>query len=195
MKAIPTRERILQAGLRTFSKEGFLGATTKEIAREADIAEVTLFRHFPSKERLFEEVISTQMFLPTLKGLLPEVSAMPFEEALSVIARRFLETLNLRKDIVKIMHTEMHRYPEKIHKIYHAFVDEVRETLASYFREQQRKGVLREFDAALGARAFFGMFLSYFNAEEFLLGKRYRVADAEVTIRHFVSIFAKGTMK
>lgn len=190
-----TRERILEAGLKTFSTKGYLGATTKEIAREAGIAEVTVFRHFPSKEKLFEEVINTHSFLPTLRGLLPEIGAMELEEALVLIARRFLDTLVLRKDMIRIMHSEMQRYPEKIHKIYHAFVDEVRNTLASYFKEMQEKGVLREFDTVLGARAFFGMFLSYFNAEEFLLRKRYRSADAETTIRQYVQIFARGTLK
>ncbi|HET6515843.1 MAG TPA: TetR/AcrR family transcriptional regulator [Thermodesulfovibrionales bacterium] len=195
MKTAVTREKIIDAGLKTFSRRGYLGSTTKEIAGKAGIAEVTLFRHFPSKEELFEEVISTHSFLPTLKGLLPEVSTMAFEDALTLIARRFLDTLNLRKDMIKIMHSEMHRYPEKIQKIYHAFVDEIRKTLASYFVEMQKKGVLREFDAALGARAFFGMFLSYFNAEEFLTSKRHRTVDPEKTIREFVEIFIQGTVK
>jgi len=195
MKANNTRARILEAALKSFSKKGYLGATTREIAREAGIAEVTLFRHFPSKEKLFEEVISAHSFLPTLKGLLPAASTMSFEEALTLIAVRFLETLNLRKDMIRIMHSEMQRYPEKIHRIYHAFVDEVRDTLASYFSDLQREGVLRQFDAALGARAFFGMFLSYFNAEGFLMRKKYRSTDVDETIRQYVGIFVKGTMK
>jgi len=195
MKTNDTRTRILEAGLKSFSKKGYLGATTREIAREAGIAEVTLFRHFPSKEKLFEEVISAHSFLPTLKGLLPGASAMSFEEALTLIAVRFLDTLNLRKDMIRIMHSEMQRYPEKIHRIYHAFVDEVRDTLAAYFRDLQKEGVLRQFDAALGARAFFGMFLSYFNAEEFLMRKKYRSTDVDETIKQYVGIFVKGTMK
>ena len=48
-----TRDKILEAALFLFSKKGYLGATTKEIAKEAGIAELTLFRHFASKEKLF----------------------------------------------------------------------------------------------------------------------------------------------
>lgn len=47
-----TRQRILSAAHRIFSAEGFRGATTKRIAAEAGVNEVTLFRHFPSKEQL-----------------------------------------------------------------------------------------------------------------------------------------------
>jgi len=71
MKAEPTRETILAAALRLFSQRGFLGATTRRIAGEAGVAEVTLFRHFGSKEKLFGEVIRVYSFLPTRKGSFP----------------------------------------------------------------------------------------------------------------------------
>ncbi len=190
-----TRDKILETALRLFSKEGYLGATTREIAREAGIAEVTLFRHFPSKEKLFEETISANSFLPALKGLMPGINKMPYAEALALIAKSFLEILTLRKDTIRIMQAEMQRYPGKIQKIYHEFIDEMVKTLASYFGEMHRKGVLRKFDTELAARSFFGMFFSYFNAEEILLRKNYRHIDADETIREFVDIFVRGTLK
>ena len=76
MKAEPTRETILAAALRRFSQRGFLGATTRRIAGEAGVAEVTLFRHFGSKEKLFGEVIrvysgSSLFQVGSLKSSLP----------------------------------------------------------------------------------------------------------------------------
>lgn len=43
--------------MKVFIKKGFLQATTVEIAREADVNEVTLFRKFSTKQNLFETVI------------------------------------------------------------------------------------------------------------------------------------------
>lgn len=191
----PTREKILETALRLFSKEGYLGATTREIAKEAGVAEVTLFRYFPSKEMLFEETLKTHSFLPELRGLLPEIMEMKYESALEVIARRFLDTLVRRKDIIKIMQTEMQRYPGKIHKIFHEFSDETYSVLALYLSTMQKKGVLREFDTEFAARAFFGMFFSYFNAEEFFMRKKYRPVEPGATISAYVDIFASGTLK
>jgi|SRR3990170_7846775 len=190
-----TRDKILETSLKLFSKKGYLGATTKEIAKEAGIAEVTLFRHFPSKERLFEEVLNTYSFLPILKGLLPEISTMPYQKALTVIAKRFLDTLDSRKEMIQIMHSEMRRYPEKIYEIYHGFIDEMIKTLASYFHAIHKKGILRKFDTESGARAFLGMFFSYFNAKEFHMFKKYRDIDTDKTIGEFVDIFLRGTLK
>ncbi|MCL4476875.1 MAG: TetR/AcrR family transcriptional regulator [Nitrospirae bacterium] len=195
MKARGTRDRILEAGLRAFSEKGYLGATTKEIAVKAGVAELTLFRHFSSKEKLFEEVIKNYSFLPALKGLLPEIAEMTYKDALTIIAGRFLETLTARKDMIQIMHSEMHRYPRKIHKVYHGFIDGIIRTLASYFTAMQKKKVLKEFDAESGARAFLGMFFSYFHVQELMMGKRYRSVDTDRTVREFVKIFIEGTAK
>lgn len=51
-------EQILQAAVKIFTNKG-LQATTQEIAKEADVAEVTLFRKFSSKQNLFMTVIKT----------------------------------------------------------------------------------------------------------------------------------------
>ncbi len=194
-KSSSTRNKILETALRLFSKKGYLGATTKDIAKGAGIAEVTLFRHFPSKERLFEHVINTYSFLPVLRGLLPEISEMSYEKALTAISRRFLDTLNSRKDMIRIMHSEMRRYPEKIYKIYHDFLDEMIKTLGSYFHEMQKKNILRKFDAESGARAFLGMVFSYFNAKEFHMFKKYKDIDTDKIIKEFIDIFLRGTLK
>ena len=51
------RDKILSAAVRVYGQHGFRGATTRLIAQEADVNEVTLFRTFGSKEALIEEAI------------------------------------------------------------------------------------------------------------------------------------------
>jgi AcrR family transcriptional regulator len=50
-----TRELILEAAMRVFAEVGSRGATTRKIAEAAGVNEVTLFRHFGSKEALLGE--------------------------------------------------------------------------------------------------------------------------------------------
>jgi len=52
-----SRERILEAAARVYAKHGFRGATTRLIALEAGVNEVTLFRTFGSKSALIEAVL------------------------------------------------------------------------------------------------------------------------------------------
>lgn len=190
-----TKKKILEATLKLISQKGYLGATTREIAREAGITEITLFRHFGSKEKLFEEVLKSYTFLPRLKQLIPQLEGLPYEEALMEIGMGFLHTLKEKSSMVRIMLSEITLYPEKIRLIHERFINDMIDTLSQYFNTLQGKGTLREFSPHIGARAFLGMLFSYFKAEEIIKGRNLGVKEMEMTVKGFVSIFAYGTLK
>ena len=171
MSATTTRDKILEAALKLFSQKGFLGATTRQIAREAGVAEVTLFRHFPSKEALFEEVIRRYSFLPALKGILPGLERAGYEEAMLEIARRFLERLEERKDLIRIMLAERHLYPSQVKRIFGGFLGEMIRMLADYFRQLQARGILRDFDPDVRCQVIPGVVVCVRQIPGFLPGK------------------------
>lgn len=186
-----TRERILAAALHLFSAKGVCGASTREIARSAEISEVTLFRHFPTKEQLLEEVIS-HYSLSKVQELIPDLVNLSYREGLTILANQLLTKLDGLRDWIKILHEEVQHTPKML-PIYHSFLDTLFDTYASYFRTMQQKGLLRDFDPELAVRAFHGMFFSFFNIEEILLRKEYRATDRPVAVAEFVRIFAYGT--
>jgi len=187
-----TRERLLEAGLKIFSEKGFLGATTKEIAKEAGVAEVTLFRHFRSKENLFAETINRYSFLPKLKEILPLIKGDPPETALKKIAREFLNVLESKKKLIRIMHTDFHRYPDYIKKIHESIIENIIDLLSGYFNELTERGFFRRINTQLAARAFLGMFFSYFYAKEIKELLNLRKNDLEEIIEGYVDIFIRG---
>ena len=193
MKTKDTRIRILEAALYLFSKKGYLGATTREIAGRAGVAEITLYRHFPSKEKLFEEMVTLYSFLPALREMLPELRKMEYRQALTGLARKFLGRLSERRELIRIMQSEMAVYPSKVKKIYHGLIGEMFSTLASYFEELQKEGKLRAFQPELAAKAFLGMFFSHFHARELLHAKGQKNVGEKIVIREFVKLFVEGT--
>src|SRR3954447_7270393 len=52
-KKAQTREAIAETARRLFLEKGFEAVTVAEVAREAEVAEKTVFNYFPSKEDLF----------------------------------------------------------------------------------------------------------------------------------------------
>ncbi|MCS7279457.1 MAG: TetR/AcrR family transcriptional regulator [Thermodesulfobacteriaceae bacterium] len=188
-----TRKKILETALKLFSQKGYLGATTKEIASLAGIAEITLFRYFSSKEILFEEVINNFSFYPKLKEILNEIKDKPYKEALVIIALEFLNLLESKKELIKIMQCEMERYPDKIQKIHDTIIYNTIQLLSSYFKTLQERGMLRKFESELGAQAFLGMFFSYFYGKEIKKISHFREGEVKRIVEEFVDIFINGT--
>jgi AcrR family transcriptional regulator len=98
-------EQILNAAVKVFIKKG-LQATTQEIAKEADVAEVTLFRKFTNKQNLFMIVIKRvleKQFDSQIARLATEDNS---EDFLTKIIANRLETLSKNAPLVKMLISE-----------------------------------------------------------------------------------------
>jgi TetR/AcrR family transcriptional regulator, transcriptional repressor of aconitase len=51
------RRAIVDAAVPLFARKGFAGTTTREVAAAAGVSEALLFRHFPSKQSLYREIL------------------------------------------------------------------------------------------------------------------------------------------
>src|SRR4051812_19899096 len=74
------RRAIVDAALPLFGRKGFAGTTTKEIAETAGISEALLFKHFPTKGALYQEILrvgcTADPALVRLKELEPSTSTL-----------------------------------------------------------------------------------------------------------------------
>lgn len=188
-----TKEAIIAAGLKLFSEKGYLGATTREIAKLAGVSEITLFRHFSNKQNLFISVLQQYSFLPQLRELTKELQKRPLKEALKVIAINFLNELRAKRDLINIIHAEHKRYPEVLKEYFRNLSDSLITELAEFLRGYEREGILRDGDIFLMAQAFFGLFFSYFHCEE-LKGAIPEYRDEEI-VEEYLKIYLRGIRK
>ena len=84
-----TRERILEAARRVILGKGLVRATTKEIAREANLSEGTLYNYFANKEELFLTALSQLRsgFFPLVQALPERAGTAPVRSVLAEVAR------------------------------------------------------------------------------------------------------------
>jgi TetR/AcrR family transcriptional regulator len=61
MSAADRQRQLLEVAMSAFSRRGFKGTTTKEIAAAAGVAEAVIFQHFPSKEMLYSAVLESHL--------------------------------------------------------------------------------------------------------------------------------------
>jgi len=61
LPASDRRQQLVEIALDFFSRKGFEGTTTKEIAAAAGVTEAIIFRHFPNKQALYTAVIGHKL--------------------------------------------------------------------------------------------------------------------------------------
>ena len=106
-----TRQRLLAAAARVYGRSGLTGATTRAIAGEAGVNEVTLFRHFQTKERLLAAVVG-QNFSTHPTGPEPPLPAptTDLRADLLVLARHYETLLAENLPLVRAMLGEIQHH-------------------------------------------------------------------------------------
>lgn len=94
-----SRQRILEASSDLFSRNGYRRTSTAELAEAAGVAEATLFRHFPTKAKLFEQAVIAPI-RASVTNLAQQRRARPHDVPTEVAAYGFYDAVlrALRKD-------------------------------------------------------------------------------------------------
>jgi AcrR family transcriptional regulator len=138
-----TRERLLDAAAETFSSDGIQGATTREIARRAGVNEVTLFRHFKSKEQLLRAVLERGLAAEAV--LIDEHSSWKenLRESMEKYARHYYSHLEKKQGFARAFLAEGHVLPKSMQTMIADVIRPVRERLVSILSDAQKAGVVR----------------------------------------------------
>ena len=96
------RTSLLEATIAVFAESGNRGATTRRIAQAAGVNEVTLFRHFKSKDELIHAALE-RFVASTERRLLPENPVDPKKELLDWCRAHYRELVKHRSFIRKVM--------------------------------------------------------------------------------------------
>lgn len=109
--AMENRQRILDAAARVYGEAGFRGATTRRIAAEAGVNEVTLFRIFGSKASLLAEAVQCCASPAEATPFLPDEPRDP-ERELAVWATQHLAHLHRNAPLIRTMLGELEEHPD-----------------------------------------------------------------------------------
>ncbi len=104
-KPAPTRSRaqIISVSHRLFLLQGFHGTTMRQIAKHSGVALGSLYNHFTDKDDLFSAVFEAYNPYPTLLLALENSRADTPAELVRTAARRMVNVLSARPDLVKLV--------------------------------------------------------------------------------------------
>ena len=144
------REEILNAAARLYCEAGFRGTTTRRIASEAGVNEVTVFRHFGSKEALLREAIGRQWGAGGCSPLALESTGDPFAD-LAGWSKRITAGLREMAPLIRTRLGEFEEHPEIVPPN-GSPPAQAAAALAGYLEQLRAAGVARaEFDARTAA--------------------------------------------
>jgi AcrR family transcriptional regulator len=137
-----TRQRLLDAATETLNRRGIQGATTREIARRAGVHEVTLFRHFKSKEQLLRAILK--------RGLAPQATILDenslrrenLRESMEKYGRHYYSHLEKNKGFAGAL-LAGHVLPKSMQTLIPDVIRPGRERLVSILADARKAGAVR----------------------------------------------------
>jgi AcrR family transcriptional regulator len=185
----------LNAASELFAHKGFKGSTTRDIALSAGVTEITLYRHFKSKEDIFFEIIKNMSLLSIADELTKLDARMDIRNKLEHVGLKFIELFKKRSNEFRIMLSETITRPDMSKMFFETVPSRGIEMLAQMMRKEINAGNFAKADPKLLARAFIGMFLAYNLMQEIFLGKERDPYDDSEIAKFFTRIFLNGAVK
>src|SRR4051794_22149591 len=159
------RGQILSTAVNLFSRNGFRGTTTKEIAHAAGVSEAMVFRHFATKEALYSAILDHKACLhDDLDPLQRVAEAIRRKDDRAVFEGMALDVLNHHESDPEFQRLLLYSALEEhelAHMFWEKFVLRVYHSLRTYIRQRQRDGAFRNIEPFVIVRVFIGMIIHH----------------------------------
>ncbi len=186
-------QRILQAAVNIFAEKGFYKAKISEIAREAGVADGTIYLYFKNKDdiliQLFEEEMDRM-----IQAMREEISPLrdPLEK-LKVFVRRHMGVVEANPRLAEVIQVELRQSNKFVKNYTNRKFQEYLNVLEEIIREGQQEGVIRaDVEPAIAKRVIFGALdeMSTF----WVLSKK-RSHPAEEVVRQVTDMVIRGVVR
>ena len=195
--AAPSRKDcLIQSAGSLFADGGYEGTTIRQIARRCGITEAAIYKHFASKEALYEAVIQTKSRRQQITAYLAEHQDLDdIEDVLYTIARHILATTSEDPELLRMLlysSLEGFRGAELL-------FNEFRVPYITYLREELgdriERGELRQVNPRITARCFVGLVMDCAVNVELWNNLDHTSFSTEEVVSNNVPVFAQGLRK
>ncbi len=182
------RDQLLDAAARLYAAAGYRGATTRRIAMQAGVNEITLFRHFGSKDALMREAIMRAGTTP-VHELLPEVPRDPQRE-LRDWARGHIAQLRERRSLIRTCMGEIEEHPG-IFSAHNSPPAVAAAALSRYLRRLREIGIAKApFDETAASAMLIGALFADAMGRDIMPGLYHNEPDEAV--EQYLQLFLRG---
>ncbi len=160
--------QILDAATKIFSQKGFQGSRTSEIAKEADVAEGTIFRYYKSKKDLLMGLLIPliikffrPLVLKSAERIVENQENKPIDQ---VMENLLLDRLNLIKanlPLIKTIFVEATYNPELLETVRKDLAPKFIPFINAFVEQNIKKGDFKEKESMLITRSIMSLLMGY----------------------------------
>jgi TetR/AcrR family transcriptional regulator len=195
MSSEDRRHQLIRVAIALFSKKGFSGTTTKEIARIAGVTEAIIFRHFPTKDDLYAAILDEKAkkleFDEWLKEMRDHAERRDDEALFRALMKKLVDFHRKDPDFMRLMlfsALENHTLAQKFHD---RRGDSLHKFLRGYLLARQREGAFENLNINATICACFAMPMHYSMVRQLFHFKHLEVSDKEA-ISTFTQLLLSG---
>ena len=144
-------EKILFSAIKIFSQKGFDGATTSEIAKDAGVAEGTIFKYYKTKKGILTQILvqlinimSEKIVLGSIKKIFHDSEKKDAKEILKEIFYDRIKLINNIFPMAKIILIEALLHEDVREAIYNNIAIKAIEIFKGFHERAAKKDVLRD---------------------------------------------------
>lgn len=167
-----TRRRILKTALALFSRNGFHGASIRDIARAIGLTEAAIYYHFPSKRAIIRALYEERGFMTALDELehLPASAQLHRQLAANAVASARLWDEN--GDLLGLVIAEVLRGDRAAQAVHRELMDRWRRGIEELLTRYARRGALPPgVDVTEGATSWVNLMFGTFMDRTLALGR------------------------
>lgn len=151
------REAILRAAIQVFAHNGYFNSKVADIAREAGVADGTVYLYFKGKEDILHSIFDRNMEQAIVEARRRIEQVTDPRERLRQIALLHLERLGADRDLAVVFQVELRGSTKFMQEFSAAGFAEYLALIRATFEEGQQAGAFRpELNAKIVAKVLFG---------------------------------------
>ncbi|MBC8063079.1 MAG: TetR/AcrR family transcriptional regulator [Clostridiaceae bacterium] len=189
---------ILDAATKIFAEKGYEGSRTSDIAKEANIAEGTIFRYFKTKKDLLIGLLMPLMikfFKPLMFNSIEKIMNNEKNEPINVVLKNIMidrmALVRKNKPLVKTIMIESIYHPELLEPLQKEIAPKLIPIIDKFFAENIELGNLRELDPRLITRSVMSL-IAGFSVLNSLFPEVFTTEGDEKEMEKIVDILING---
>jgi AcrR family transcriptional regulator len=194
------QQKVIKAALKLFSEKGFLGASTSDIAKEAGVAEGTIYKYFKTKQDLLFSIITPAIFkllAPIILKDVKEISAKEDKGLKDILEALVLNRYHLIKKnqaTFRVLFREIGYHPELKEALIENIADKGRAIIEKLLQDKKEVEALKDYPITLYSKFLISMLLGFLLIDSFYTNLEVDLSPEE-QLKAYLDLFMFGAVK